>query len=84
MPSFSFCFSKPLREPCSLLDLRDIFVQIANVFEKGKSKWITYMLPSNSAHPDEVNNVHPDEVSAANNEKVLSNLVDETRDILER
>ena len=88
-----FCclFSKPLREPCSLIDLRDIFLHIVNVFEEGKSKWIVYMLPNNNVLPDELS---PTPVGSDmcqletklthDNEKELSNLVDETRGILER
>lgn len=46
--------SKPLKEPCTLRDLREIFDNIHRNFEENHANWLAYMLPEENALPDDL------------------------------
>lgn len=77
--------SKPLREPCSLADLREIFSSICLNLEQSQVDWLAYMISKEAMPQDHHDTALRDEFDdGASHDKsnTLEQLLSETRDIL--
>ena len=84
-------FSKQLKEPYTLDDLRDVFMRIRAALDSKRSSWVQYVLPPDNVLPDELaagssaadaSNPVADMVS--HDSEVLDQLMKETRAVLAR
>lgn len=49
---WSKCSRKDLKEPCTLDDLRDVFMKIRAMIDNRQEGWAQYVLPAENALPD--------------------------------
>lgn len=82
--------SKPLKEPYTLDDLRDVFMRIRATLDSKRSAWVQYVLPPDNVLPDDLSVASSADASnpvaemALNDNEVLDQLMNETRAVLVR
>ncbi|XP_024363349.1 peroxisome biogenesis protein 3-2 isoform X2 [Physcomitrium patens] len=80
--------SKPLKEPYTLDDLRDVFMRIRATLDSKRSAWVQYVLPPDNVLPDDLSVASSADASnpvaemALNDNEVLDQLMNETRAVL--
>jgi len=85
-------YSKQLKEPYTLDDLRDVFMKIRATLESKRSPWVQYVLPPDNVLPDDLaagpssvgDASNPVADTASHDSEVLDQLMKETRAVLAR
>lgn len=85
-------FSKQLKEPYTLDDLRDVFMRIRATLETNRSAWVQYVLPPDNVLPDDLASGSSSSGDASNSftdmdshdNAELDHLMKETRAVLAR